>query len=130
MPPKLVVVGSYSLLANAHIAQHALKQQGIESVIQNEYLHDEGAPPIELRVAENDAARAHTILEPITSGLRAEINKAKSLTCPECGDRSTEVIWKPPTEGLRRLTSLFSRHDLSRAEIKCNHCGHAWSVPW
>ena len=38
MNAKLVIVGSYAVLADAHIAQHALIANGIESVLQNEYL--------------------------------------------------------------------------------------------
>jgi hypothetical protein len=130
MTPRLVVVGSYGLLADAHIAQHALKANGIESVIQHEYLHDEAAPPIQVRVAVGDAARARSILEPLASGFRHQVNAARGLLCPECGERSSQVTWTPPLAVLERFATLFTHHDLSRAEIQCNACGHSWSVPW
>jgi Putative prokaryotic signal transducing protein len=129
MNAKLVVIGSYVVLAEAHIAQHALMANGIESVLQNEYLLDEGALPIELTVVADDVGRARAILEPLTSGLRARIDSGNSPPCPECGEQSTELTWKPPTENFKRLLSSFT-HDLGRAEIRCRMCGHNWSVPW
>jgi len=130
MAPKLVAVGSYATLADAHIAQHVLKQSGIESVLQNEFLHDEAAPPLELKVAAADVVRARAMLEPLIQGFRSEVDNARRLACPECGGRFTAVTWKPPTRTLQRLATLFTRHDLSRAEIKCTTCGHAWTVRW
>jgi hypothetical protein len=130
MTPDLVVAGSYTLLANAHIAQQALRQQGIESVVQNEHLHDEARGPIELKVRVQDAAQARAILEPLARTFRTDTGQGTGVVCPACGKRPVEVKWQPPTEFLKRLASLFSRHDLSRAELECTHCGHAWSVPW
>jgi hypothetical protein len=128
MNAKLVVVASHVVLADAHIAQHALLASGIQSVLQNEHLHDEGAPPIELKVVADDVERARRFSNP-PSGLQARIDSGDSPPFPECGERSMEITWKPPTENFKRMLSSFT-HDTERAELRCRMCGHNWSVPW
>ena len=129
MAPESLVVGSFTVLADAHLAQHALTASGIRSFIRNEYLQDEAAPPIELRVALQDAERARSILEPLVAGLRTKAHEGESLPCPECGQRSTSITWKPPAETFKRVLAWFA-HDLQRAELRCGACGHEWSMPW
>lgn len=126
-----VIVGTYAVLADAHLATTVLRLEGIEGFIENEYLNNLGAAsqPIVVKVREEDRDRAIEVLQQADSGLEGQIARGDSPVCPECGSDSTEVIRTPPDDGLARVLYGLS-HDTSRVGCRCSRCRYEWDARW
>ena len=124
----LIEVGGYPLLAEAHLAQHALTANGIESIIDDTVNPEYRGATVSVRAA--DAERARAILDPLKKTLREIPPHERRFVCPECAGTLCEVTWTPPSTAWEAMKTLFTSHDIRRAEVRCLSCTHAWSVPW
>jgi hypothetical protein len=95
MARELVTVARFDIPANAHIAQNALEDEGIRSVIQDgelvamDYLLNLAVGGIKIQVWQEDAARAVAVLE----GFARATRKAPGAGTDEPGsDGGTEVV--------------------------------------
>jgi hypothetical protein len=131
MSENLVTVGTYGVLAEAHLAKAALALEGIEGYIANEYLTDvdQANQPILLKVRPGDARQAEEVLYRAHAGAEVQFSRGEAIRCPRCEASSTEIIRKPPERAFARvLYSLL--HDLRRARFRCLKCAHEWELRW
>ncbi|MCC9167662.1 putative signal transducing protein [Pontibacter harenae] len=146
MSEKLVTIATYNDPTEAHILKGRLEAEGIVCFLGDE--HIVGAHPfyavavggVKLKVLENDAEEARTILEQIQSGnneylLDNNIELAPVMqahpaeeVCPNCGSEYTvEEKYSKTAFSLSYLILGFPIPFLNR-NYKCSNCGFFWKA--
>lgn len=137
---RLVVVGSYINLLDAHVARGLLESEGIPARLHSEH-HVSALWPlagalggVRLQVAEHRAAEARDVLARLASGefeqALAEESGVPVSRCPSCG--STDLRY---TRGSGSTILLLATFGLSSIIFppridgrQCNACGSRFGI--
>jgi len=137
MPDRLVTIATFRDVPEALLAKGKLESAGIECVLGDEYIvrmdwfWANAVGGIKLRVREEEAFTAKTILETVEPESFADFEldpNEDQRICPRCG--SSNISYGPPNRGLQLLALYFAALPLPRGgdRWKCASCGAHWEV--
>ncbi len=132
----LTTIASFREAYAAHIARAKLEAEGIPAFVADEHLvgvhplYSDAIGGVKLRVAEEDAERARSIVTEDRSGdLRGVVEQRPrraaraSTRCPACGARS---VTRAVDARAPRVARASFPVVVWTSEFRCDDCGLAW----